>query len=129
MLKLIGGFLGKAGTIQWKFQSLDNLIADRRLEEAKALLGDIKIKAPESYEAWLGGGLIYRAQGQLQLALEAFQKARELRPQYFRVNLEIFKSLKDLKMDQSVQDAFQKTQSYITNVRELMTFKQELNRN
>ena len=129
VLKLIGGFLGKAGTIQWKFQSLDNLIADRRLEEAKALLGDIKIKAPESYEAWLGGGLIYRAQGQLQLALEAFQKARELRPQYFRVNLEIFKSLKDLKMDQSVQDAFQKTQSYITNVRELMTFKQELNRN
>jgi hypothetical protein len=123
---MIGGFLGQNANLQWKFQYLDNLVADSRLGKAKEMLNGIKEKAPESYEAWLGEGIIYRAQGQPQLALDAFRKASRLAPQSFRVNLEMAKALKDQKKDQPALAAFQKAQSYISNVRELMAFKREL---
>ena len=129
VLTMTGSFLGQKGSPQWAFRYLDNLIADRRLGKARILLDGIKEKAPESFEAWLGEGLIYRAEGQWHLALEAFQKADHLDPRSFRVNLEMVKTLKDLKMDQSAQAALRKTQRYISNVRELMALNQELNRN
>jgi Tfp pilus assembly protein PilF len=91
-------------------------------------LDRIQEKAPESFEAWLGKGLLYNARGQLQAALNSFRKAAELNPQSFRVNLEIAKCLRGLKMNQQSQAAFLKTQSHISNARQLMTFTQELNR-
>jgi tetratricopeptide (TPR) repeat protein len=129
VLTMIGRFLGQNGNPQWVFQYLDSLIADRHLKKAKILLAQIKERAPESFEAWLGQGLLYRAQGQLQTALDAFQKADHLNPRSFRVHLEIAKTLRDLKMNQSAQATFLKTQSYVTNVREKMALTQELNRN
>ena len=129
VLTMIGRFLGQRGSPQWTFQYLDNLIADRRLEEAKILLDQFKAKFPERFETRLAEGLLYRAQGQSQMALDAFQKAGHLGPQSFRANLEIAKTLKDLKMDQSSQAALRKTLEHISNVREFMSLKQELNRN
>jgi tetratricopeptide (TPR) repeat protein len=129
VLTMIGRFLGQSGSPQWAFQYLDNLIADRRLEEAKILLDQVRAKFPEKFETRLAEGLLYRAQGQSQMALDAFRKAGHLDPQSFRVNLEMAKTLKDLKMDQSAKAALQKTQRHISNVRELMALKQELNRN
>jgi tetratricopeptide (TPR) repeat protein len=127
VLTTIGGFLGQKGNPQWNFQYLDNLIADHRLGKAEILLRRIKETAPESFEAWLGKGLLYRAQGQFQVALDSFQKAGQLNPKSFRVHLEIAKTLRDLKMKQSAQAAFLKTQSYVTNIRELMALRQEMN--
>ena len=75
VLTMIGRFLGQNSNPQWMFQYLDNLIADRRLEKAKILLDQIREKTPESFEAWLGKGLLDRAQGQLQVALDSFRKA------------------------------------------------------
>jgi tetratricopeptide (TPR) repeat protein len=129
VLMMIGGFFGQNTSLQWKFQYLDNLISDRRLGKAKVMLDGIKEMAPESYEAWLGEGLVLSAQGQQKKALDAFQKASHLAQQPFRVNLEIAKALKDLKKDRPAQAAFQKAQSYISNVRELMIFKKELSQN
>ena len=129
VLTMIGRFLGQSGSPQWTFQYLDNLIADRRLEEAKILLDQVRAKFPENLETRLAEGLLYRAQGQSQMALDAFQKAGHLNPQSFRVNLEIAKTLKDLKMDQSFQATIRKTLGHISNVRELMSVKRELNRN
>ena len=129
VLTMIGRFLGQNGNPQWVFQYLDSLIADRHLKKAKILLDRIKEKSPESFEAWFGKGLLYRAQGQLQAAMESFGKASHLNPKSFRVHLEIAKTLRDLKMNKSAQAAFLKTQSHVTNVREKMALTQELNRN
>jgi len=129
VLTMIGSFLGQRGSPQWTFQYLDNLIANRRLEEARILLDQVRAKFPEQFETLLAEGLLARAQGQWQLALSAFQKAGQLDPQGFRVNLEIAKTLKDLKMDQSAQATLRKALEHISNVRELMALKQELNRN
>jgi tetratricopeptide (TPR) repeat protein len=129
VLTMIGRFLGQNGNPQWIFQYLDSLIADRRLKKAKILLDRIKEKSPESFEAWLGEGLLYKAQGQLQAAMESFRQASHLNPKSFRVHLEMAKTLRDLKMNKSAQTAFLKTQSHVTNVREKMALAQELNRN
>jgi tetratricopeptide (TPR) repeat protein len=129
VLKMMGGFLGQKNNPQWIFQYVDNLIADGRLGKAQILLTQLKEQAPESFEAWLGMGLLYRAQGQLQKALGSFRKAHQINPKPFRVHLETAKTLRDLKMIQPARDAFLKTQSHVSNVRQLMTLTQELNRN
>jgi tetratricopeptide (TPR) repeat protein len=125
VLTMMGDFLGQKNNLQWAFWYLDSLIADRRLKQAESLLAQINDKSPKSFLAELGAGLLYRAQGQLPAALDSFQKAKRLNPRSFRVNLEIAKTLRDLKMDQSAQAAFINTKDYISNVRELMAFTQE----
>jgi len=127
VLTTIGGFFGQNGNRQWIFQYLDNLIADHRLGKAKILLERIIEIAPESYEAWLGKGLLSKAQRNFRSALDSFQKAGQLNPRSFRVHLEIAKTLRDLKKNRLAQTAFLKTQSYVTNVRELRTLRQEMN--
>jgi tetratricopeptide (TPR) repeat protein len=127
VLTTIGGFLGQGGNRQWAFQYVDNLIADHRLGKAKILLDQIVEMAPESFEAWLGKGLLSRAQGKFRVALDSFQKAEKFNPRSFRVHLEIAKTLENLRMDQLAQAAFLKTQSYVTNVRELILLRQAMN--
>lgn len=127
VLTMIGTFLGRQGSPQWTFQYLDNLIADHQLKKANIQLDRIMKIAPESFEARLGKGLLYRAQGQLQAALDAFRQAEQLNPRSFRVHLEIAKTLRDLKLNQSAQAAFLKTQSHVSNVRDFMALTQELN--
>ena len=126
VLMTIGGFLGQKDNWQWQFQYLDNLVADSRLEKAKQQLVRIEESAPKSWERWLGKGLIDRAQGQYKKALDSFRKAEELSLRSFRVQLEIAKTLRDLKMNQPAKEAFLKAQSYVTNVRQLMAFKRAM---
>ncbi len=129
VLTMIGTFLGQSGSPQWAFQYLDNLIADRRLGQAENLLEGMKKRFPENNLTRLGEGLLHRAHGRFQAALEAFRQADRLQPRSFRVQLEIAKTLRDLKMEPSAHAAFLKTQSHVSNVRQLMLVTQELNRN
>ncbi len=129
VLTTIGGFLGQKDNPQWMFQYLDSLIADRRLGQAQIMLERINEKAPESFEASLGSGLLQRAQGKFQAALDSFHKAETLNPGSFRVHLEIAKTLRDLKMNSASQAAFLKAQNHIFNIRELVSFRQESNGN
>jgi hypothetical protein len=128
VLTMIGGFLGQKGNSQWQFQYLDSLIADRRLEKAKMLLSRIEEKTPESFERWLGEGLLHKAKGQPQAALDAFRKAGQLNFRSFRVHLEMAKILRDLKMSEPAQAAFLKARSHISTVREVVALSKELNR-
>ena len=127
VLTTIGGFLGQTNNRQWIFQYLDNWVADGHLAKADLFLDRIMVQAPNSFEAWMGKALLYRARGQLEEALDAFQQAEKLYPESFRVHLEIAKTLNGLKKTRLAQVAFLKTQGYVTNVRELTTLKREMN--
>ena len=127
VLTTIGGFLGQTVSRLWAFRNVDNLIADHRLDEAQAILNQIIEKYPKSFDAVMGVGLLHRARGQFQEALDAFRKAEKLRPGSFRVHLEIARTLKNLKMNEPAQAAFLRARSYVTNVRELTTLRRELN--
>ena len=83
---------------------------------------------PESFERWLGEGLLHKAKGQPQAALDAFRKASQLNPRSFRVHLEMAKILRDLKMSEPAQAAFLKARSHISTVREVVALSKELNR-
>ena len=126
VLETIGRFLGQTNNRQWHLEYIDNLISDQRLGKANLFLNRLIEKAPNNFETWMGKGLVYKAQGQLKVALDSFQQAVKFYPRSFRVHLEIAKTLKELKRDQSAHAAFLKAQSCITNVRELMIFRQQV---
>ena len=126
VLTTIGGFLGQSGSRLWAFQYLDSLIADHRLGQAQILLDQIREKAPKSFETQLGTGLLHKARGQFQKALDSFQQAENLNPTSFRVQLEQARTFKKLKMNEPAQSAYRKARTYVANVRELTVLRREL---
>ena len=128
VLVTIGQFLGQNGNPQWAFQYLDNLIADHRLKKAKVLLDQIRAGFPEGFEAWLGQGLLFRAQGNQATAIEAFNKAVSLKPESFRVYVEMAGVYRELKKEGPAKKALVSAQQRVVNVRQVLQFKEELER-
>jgi tetratricopeptide (TPR) repeat protein len=128
VLTMTGQFLGQSGSLQWMFRYLDNLIADHRPEKARILLDQIRIEFPEKFETWLGQGLISRAQGNPANAIEAFSKAASLRPESFRVHLEVARAYREMKKEHSARKALASAQQQIVNIRQVLQFKEELKR-
>jgi tetratricopeptide (TPR) repeat protein len=128
VLTMIGRFLGQNGNPQWIFQYLDNLIADHHLKKAAILLDQVKAEFPERFETWLGQGLLFRAQGNLADAIEAFNKAAFLRPESFRAHLEVARAYQELKKESSAKKALASAQQRMVNVRQVLQFKEELKR-
>jgi len=128
VLTMTGGFLGQKGNPQWLFQYLDNLIADRRLGKAEVILNQIREQSPDSFENWLGQSLLFRAQGKREQAIESFAQAASLNPESFRVYLEMAGTYRELKNESSAQRTLASAQKRITNIRQVLQFKDELKR-
>jgi tetratricopeptide (TPR) repeat protein len=128
VLTMKGRFLGQNGHPKWMFQYLDNLIADRRLGKAEVLLSQIRERSPGSFEAWLGQGLLFRAQGNRERAIESFAQAASLKPESFRVYLEMTGTYRELKKEQSAKMTLASAQKRIINIRQVLQFKDELKR-
>jgi hypothetical protein len=126
VLATIGQFLGQRTNPQWIFQYLDNLIADHRLGKAQILLDQLREKFPERFETWMGQGLHLRAQTHRTQAIEAFEKAVSLQPESFRAHLEIARVYRELKEKSPAKKALASAQQRITNVRQVLQFKEEL---
>jgi tetratricopeptide (TPR) repeat protein len=120
VLAMIGRFLGQNSNPQWAFQYLDNLIVDRRLEEAKILLEQVKEKSPGSFEFWMGQGLFFRAEGNFSDAIESFSQAASLRPESFRVYLEMADAYRELNDGPSVKASVASAGKRIKTIRQLL---------
>jgi len=128
VLTMIGEFLGQKGHPKWIFYYLDNLIADHRLGKAEVLLDQIREQFPESFQAWLGQGLLFRAQGNQTNAIESFTHAASLKPESFRVYMEMAGIYRELKREGSARKVLASAQQRIINVRQVLQFKEELKR-
>lgn len=87
-LKLMYEFLGQRGA-DWRFQMIDNLILDGKTRAAHAQWEILRKTYPEIYQTRLAEGLLLRAEGRWDKAIQALDQAGRLRPRAFRPHLEM----------------------------------------
>nr|NIQ00105.1 hypothetical protein [Nitrospinaceae bacterium]NIR54208.1 hypothetical protein [Nitrospinaceae bacterium]NIS84623.1 hypothetical protein [Nitrospinaceae bacterium]NIT81418.1 hypothetical protein [Nitrospinaceae bacterium]NIU43702.1 hypothetical protein [Nitrospinaceae bacterium] len=87
-LRVMYEFLGQRGP-DWHFQWIDNLVLDGKLEQARSALAALQRDFPAHYKARLAEGLLLRAEGNREGALDAMIEAVQIRPDAFRPRLEL----------------------------------------
>ncbi|NIQ01704.1 MAG: DUF2723 domain-containing protein [Nitrospinaceae bacterium] len=127
VIELAGNFLGKRD-LEWQFYHLDNLIQDGAPAKSEKVWAEFSREFPNTYEAWLGRGLLLKARGRYREALDALKKAAELRPQSFRVNLEMAATYRALNGEAAARAALNQAQQRLTNVRQIQRYQREVRR-